>query len=185
MNRLYFCTVFRLMQELNAVCLNYLQFDVSNQLNSEANMNPVALSPPELEDDFVLWLEHQIELMRERQFGQLDLDNLLDELEYIVNSRRKALRTRLAVLIAHLLKCEFQPAHKSNSWIHTICTQRNALDRLIEQSPSLARHVQSSAELEYQRSLRQAVKETGLAKPVFPSELPYSKEQLIDFDFIP
>src|SRR5689334_22751273 len=120
MNRLYFCTVFRVMQELNAVCLNYLQIRVSNRVNREANMTQVALSAPGIDEDYALWLERQIELIRERQFAQLDIDNVIDELEYLLSGRRKSLRTRLAVLTTHLLKCEFQPAHKSNSWIRTI-----------------------------------------------------------------
>jgi hypothetical protein len=173
------------MQELNAVCLNYLHFRVSNAMNREANMTQVAFSAPDIDDDYALWLERQIELIRERQFAQLDIDNLIDELEYILSSRRKALRTRLAVLTTHLLKCEFQPAHKSNSWIRTICTQRNAIDRLIEQSPSLGPQVPSSASHEYKRALRQAAKETSLPKSAFPGELPYTEEHLLDFDFIP
>ena len=89
------------MQELNAVCLNYLQIGVSNGVNSEANMSYLALSSPDIDEDYVLWLEHQVELIRERQFTQLDIDNFVDELEFILNSRRKALRTRLAVLTSH------------------------------------------------------------------------------------
>ena len=173
------------MQELNAVCLNYLRIGVSDPLNSEAIMTYLALSSPDIDEDYALWLEQQIELIRERQFAQLDIANLVDELEFILSSRRKALRTRLAVLTSHLLKCEFQPAHKSNSWIRTICTQRNAIDRLIEQSPSLGPLALPSAQHEYKRALRQAAKESGLPKSSFPCELPYTEQQLLDFDFIP
>jgi len=148
-------------------------------------MTHAAFSSPDIDDDFVLWLERQIELIRERQFAHLDIDNLVEELDVIVSSRRKALRTRLAVLTSHLLKCEYQPALKSNSWIRTICTQRNAIDRLIEQSPSLAPQILSAARHEYDRALRQAAKETSLPKSAFPGELPYTEQQLLDFDFIP
>ena len=61
---------------------------------------------PSIDDDFLCWLDSQLTLIRERQFAQLDLSNLLDELEFIVNSQRNALGARVAVLMAHLLKCE-------------------------------------------------------------------------------
>jgi len=70
-------------------------------------MTHLSLSSPEIDTDYVLWLERQIEIIRERNFVLLDIENLLDELEYSVNKRKRALRSRLRVLMLHLLKCEF------------------------------------------------------------------------------
>ena len=173
------------MQELNAVWLNYLQIGLSNSVNSEAIMSYLALSYPDIDEDCILWLEHQIELLRERQFAQLDIDNLLDELEYFVKKRKRGLRSRLRVLISHLLKCEYQPLLRSNSWISTICTQRMKIEDLLEDSPSLKNLVGPYIQAEYQRAVRQAVFETGLPNATFPDELPYTEQQLLDFDFIP
>lgn len=185
MNRLYFCTVFRAMQELNAVCLNYLQFSVSNQTNDEVNLAHAALSAPGIDDDYVLWVEHQIELIRERQFAQFDIDNLLDELAYLVQKRKRGLRSSLRVLMLHLLKCEYQPALRSNSWIRTICDQRSKIEDLLEESPSFKRLVGPYWETEYKRAVKHAVAETGLPRTTFPDSLPYAEQQLFDFDFLP
>ena len=83
------------MQELNAVCLNYLQIRLSYTTNREEIMTQLALSFPDIDKDYVLWMEHQIALIRERQFAQLDIDNLLGELEYFVGKQKRALRSRL------------------------------------------------------------------------------------------
>jgi hypothetical protein len=123
--------------------------------------------------------------LREHQFSQLDLPNLMDELEYIVSKQKTSLRGRLRVLILHLLKCEFQPAMRSPSWIRTINTQRRKIEELIEASPSLARQVDTWATVQYRKAARDAAKETGLPKSTFPAELPYSAEQLLDIDFVP
>jgi len=147
-------------------------------------MDPLA-RPPTIDADFLHWLEHQITLIRERQFAQLDLNNLLDELEFIVNSQRNALGTRVEVLITHLLKCEYQPELRSKSWLTTIYNQRQGIERLIERSPSLRRHFTLFAAAEYNRAVRSAVFETALPRSVFPDELPYSEHQLLDFDFLP
>jgi len=165
-------------------CLNYLQFRVSKR-RKEAEMNHSDMPAPLCDDDFVLWMEHQIQLLRDQQFSQLDLPNLSAELEYLVSKQKISLRSRLRVLILHLLKCEFQPAMRSPSWIRTINTQRRKIEELIEASPSLARQIEPWARAQYRKAERDAVRETGLPKSTFPQELCYSEQQLLDLDFIP
>ncbi len=148
-------------------------------------MSQLAFARPEYDEDFVVWAEHQIILMRERQFAQLDIDNLLDELEFIVSSRRNAMKGRLRVLILHLLKCEYQPEKRSASWVSTIVTQRREIEELIEESPSFRRLLVASADLQFRKAVNDAVLETNLPRTAFPSTLPYSPEQLLDHHFIP
>ena len=52
-------------------------------------MMHTALSSPDIEADYVLWLERQIEIIRERNFAQLDIENLLDELGFSASVLRK------------------------------------------------------------------------------------------------
>ena len=185
MNRLYFCTVFRVMQVLNAVLPElFADWDVQSS-HWEKDMSQLEALKPDIDVDYVLWMERQIELIRERQFAQLDLDNLLGELEYIVASHRRELRSRLRLIVAHLLKCEYQPGLKTKSWLLTLFSQRDKIEDLLENSPSLAREVLAFAERDYARSRRAAIKETGLPAATFPPELPYTESQLLDQDFIP
>jgi Domain of unknown function DUF29 len=47
------------------------------------------------EQDYYLWLETTIEKLREHQFQAVDLDNLIEELETLGRSEKKALRSYL------------------------------------------------------------------------------------------
>src|SRR4051812_29227670 len=94
------------------------------------------------ERDFVLWLQEQATLLRTRQLDLLDLDNLMEEIEAMAGNHRRELRHRLETLLMHLLKWQFQPDHRSGSWLGTIEEQRSSIEELIAQSPSLDRHVE-------------------------------------------
>ena len=135
--------------------------------------------------DFVLWVESQSELLREKQFQRLDLDNLIEELMGMASNRRHELQSRLEVLIMHLLKCEFQPQMRTPSWLSTIHTQRFAIELCLEESPSLHKLVDDYAQRRYASAVRHAMIETGLPKTAFPATNPYTPKQLLDPDFIP
>ena len=94
---------------------------------------------PTYEGDFVRWLEHQAELLRAGRVSELDLENLAEEVESIGRSDKREVYNRLTVLVAHLLKYQFQPAKRSRSWLSTIGEQRRRLRLVLEDSPSLAK----------------------------------------------
>jgi hypothetical protein len=139
----------------------------------------------EYEQDLALWYQRQAELLRERRFDQLDLDNLIEELEAAVRNLRRELASRLEVLLMHLLKCQFPHQRISGSWLGTLGEQRSEIDKLIEENPSLGPTVMQVAEKVYPKSVRRAAIETRLPRTAFPAVNPYSREQLFDFDFVP
>jgi hypothetical protein len=67
----------------------------------------------------------------------------------------------------------------------TLTEQRSAIASLLEESPSLAPTVLSVAGKEYAAAVRRAADETGLARGVLPAANPYTREQLLDLDFVP
>ncbi|UOD30595.1 DUF29 domain-containing protein [Massilia violaceinigra] len=148
-------------------------------------MNRQMVLPVGYEDDFVLWIEQQANLLNARQFEQLDIHHLTEELKAMVGHRRRELGSRLEVLIMHLLKCQFQPSFKSSSWLNTIDQQRGEIAELVRESPSLAPTIAQVARRRYARARRMASRETQLDRKEFPSELPYSVQQLLDDDFVP
>lgn len=97
------------------------------------------------DDDFVVWSERQAELLRRRAAGELineaDIDwlNVAEEIESVGRSEKRGVRSRLAVLLCHLLKWTYQPGHRSSSWSGTIRAQRRDLEAVLEDSPSLRR----------------------------------------------
>ncbi|CUI04763.1 DUF29 domain-containing protein [Massilia antarctica] len=137
------------------------------------------------EEDFLLWLEPQVSLLRVGRFELLDVDNITEELEGTMRSERRELENRLDVLMTHLLKCQFQPQRKSRSWTSTLGTQRTRIKRLIRDSPSLRNQVLPFAQQAYRPAMEAAHEQTGLPLPTFPDALPYTQQQLLDNGFVP
>lgn len=137
------------------------------------------------EQDLVLWYEDQIALLRERRFDELDVENLIEELRAAMIKERRELASRLRVLLMHLLKCQFQHHHISGSWLGTLVEQRSEIEILLADSPSLRATVMQVADKMYPLAVRSAAHETRLATSVFPSSNPYSRDQLLDYDFVP
>ena len=50
------------------------------------------------ESDFFTWTQEQAQLLRERRFEDLDLDNLVDEVASVGSSEKREIRNRLSVL---------------------------------------------------------------------------------------
>lgn len=156
---------------------------------SQAEIMDLGFIPPSgepaYEADFALWAGRQSHLLRQKQFDKLDLGNLIEELDDMAGSQCRELRSRLIVIILHLLKCQYQPERKSTSWIATLGEQRSQIAIVLEDSPSLTGHLKQYADEAYRAAVTRASNETGLAKATFPIANPYSEQELLDLDFIP
>jgi Domain of unknown function DUF29 len=135
--------------------------------------------------DFHLWLESNINLIKEGKLYQLDLENLLEELESIGNSDKSALESNLAILLMHLLKYKYQKNQRSNSWRYTIIEHRIRLKKAFKKSPSLKRYFNEVFNECYQDGRKYANAETGLSLNTFPLECPFTQIQVLDEDFLP
>jgi hypothetical protein len=131
------------------------------------------------ERDFVEWLEQQAALLRSGRTEELDILNLIEELEALAGSHRRELRSRLIVLMMHLLKHRFQPQKRTDSWISTILEQRDGIEGLLEQSPSLKRLVPQYIDDRYPRARKRAAIETGLPLEQFPEKNPLSVSDVL------
>ncbi len=56
------------------------------------------------EQDILLWVEDTVNKLKNHDFENLDIDNLIDEVESLGISQKKELISRLMVLLEHLLK---------------------------------------------------------------------------------
>jgi len=90
--------------------------------------------------DFLLWTEAIAAKLRARDFANLDLENLIEEIEGLGKSDKKELLNRLATLIEHLLKRVYVNMPECfNGWERTIREQRKQIKRELKFSPSLIR----------------------------------------------
>lgn len=135
------------------------------------------------ESDFYAWTQEQANFLLEEKWNCLDVPNLIEEIESLGRQQRNELTNRLGVLLGHLLKWDFQPTHRSKSWLSTIREQRRQVLRLLKQSPSLKSYVQEASVEAYESGLDLAVGETPLDYKDLPQECSYSQEQILDPDF--
>jgi hypothetical protein len=135
------------------------------------------------DEDFTLWTERQAALLRRRAAGELvndaDLDwqNIAEEIEAVGGNTRRELRNRLARLLQHLLKWHYQSERRSRSWRSTIWTQRQEIEDLLADNPSLRGKLPELFLVAYQRARTAALDETGLLD--LPLVAPFSIEQAL------
>lgn len=89
------------------------------------------------EGDVVAWANEQAKLIRAGRFELLDIENIAEEIEDVGKSEKRELANRMAILIAHLLKWQFQPERRGRSWEITITNQRRSIIKRIEKTPGL------------------------------------------------
>jgi len=135
--------------------------------------------------DIVAWANEQAALLRAGQFNLLDLEHIADEIEDVGKSERRELRSRMAVLLAHLLKWQYQAGFRCKSWQRAIKEQRRGIAGCLKETPSLKTDLTQHDwwEWVWSDAVSLAVKETGL--DCFPESCPWDIEQVMNTDFWP
>jgi len=71
------------------------------------------------EQNYYLWLEKTISLLENRQFSELDLENLIEEIKDMSRRERQKLERLLTKLLEHLLKLTYWQSkrdYNKNKW---------------------------------------------------------------------
>lgn len=148
-------------------------------------MTKIAARNDLYEADFFAWTQRQAELLRERRWDDLDLENLVEEVQSAGISDKREIASRLLILLAHLLEWQYQPGGRSNGWSGTIREQRRRIARVIADSPSLRSYPASVLIDEFEGARLAASDETGIALDLFPETCPFTIEQVLDTEFWP
>jgi len=135
--------------------------------------------------DFYGWTQEQAALLKAGRLNDLDIINLIEEVETMGRSEKRALESRLTVLLVHLLKWKYQPNRRGKSWTLTIIGQRIKLLRVIKDNPGLKPQLPELINDAYSLARVNAAKETKLDIEIFDSACPWTFEQLIDDCFYP
>jgi hypothetical protein len=143
------------------------------------------LKPSLYEEDFVVWTTHNAELLRAGRLQGADIEHIAEELEDMGKSQRRALESRLTVLLLYLLKWQFQPERRSSSWRAPIVAQRIAIAKILREAPSLESHFSKVSGEAYRDAVELAVAETEFPADRFPSYVPYALDQLLNRGFFP
>jgi Domain of unknown function DUF29 len=135
--------------------------------------------------DVVAWANEQAALIRAKRFDLLDLENLAEEIEDVGKSEKRELASRMAVLLAHLLKWQHQPGLRGRSWSNTVKNQREAIELALQETPSLRGSLEDPFWIKkaWLDAVSQAQKETGLDD--FPSSCPWTMTDVLAETWLP
>ncbi|MDP2902887.1 MAG: DUF29 domain-containing protein [Methylovulum sp.] len=137
------------------------------------------------EIDIVAWANEQAWLVRNKKFELLDIEHIAEEIEDVGKSEQRELANRMAILIAHLLKWQFQPEGRGSSWERTIKEQRKSLGFHLKNVPSLKSKLTDSEWVDsvWADAVTIAIKETGLEN--FPETCAWIIEDVLCQNWFP
>jgi hypothetical protein len=133
------------------------------------------------DDDFFLWTKKQAKLLKSGELSKLDIKNLIEEIESLGKSDKRALLSHLIILLQHLLKKEYQASKATKSWDHSIRNATFQIELLLKDSPSLKKQIPSLLEEAYPYARKQAAEETKLELKTFPAECPEEIKKHVHF----
>ncbi len=145
------------------------------------------------EHDYSAWAEANADLLRAGRFDQLDIEHLIEELRDMGKGEQRSLESRLRILLAHLLKWQFQYDQLSDrwrefdgrSWRITIIHLRTELRLLLRKHPGLQRLWPAAVHSAYADARELAAAESGLPIETFPVACPYPDASILDDNFLP
>ncbi len=143
------------------------------------------LSGATYDQDFYAWITRNVELLRSGHLSEVDAKHIAEELESMGKRDLRQLRSRLQVLTMHLLKWQYQRDLQSKSWLTTIDHQRDEIEALLLDSPSLRTAMEDALAMIYPKAARDACRETGLPEAAFPATCPYRLDEIVDPNFLP
>ena len=133
--------------------------------------------------DYNQWLEQTAKQLREREFDCVDWNNLIEEIEDMGKSQRRALESLLTRLLEHLLKLSYWEEEKErsgNHWASEIVNFRYQIYRRLKDSPSLKSKLESIYDEVFPVALKSMSKLFLL-----PSDAHISLQQALDDDWFP
>lgn len=157
---------------------------INHPVTGFAERSQAELDSP-YERDFYAWTQEQARVLRKLQPEGIDWQNATEEIDSLGRSNKAEIRSRLHVLLMHLLKWELQPSKRKWGWLTTVRDQRIWIEGILEGSPSLRSFPGEVLGQKYTQARRDASEETGLELATIPSTCPYSSQQILDQTFMP
>jgi hypothetical protein len=144
--------------------------------------------PTLYDSDYQLWLENTINQLRQGDFQGVDWQNLLEELEDLGKSERRALESLLTRLLEHLLKLTYwqsQRDYNQAGWKKEIRNFRIQIKKILKESPSLKLYLREILQECYLDARNLLIDETELDASIFPLEVLANLEEILDQNWLP
>jgi Domain of unknown function DUF29 len=135
------------------------------------------------EIDEHLWLEKTVQLLKEKRFNDLDLDNLIEELDSLGRRDKLKVISFTEQIIRHFLLLQYWRQEYQNSakhWQIEIISFRAQLKRHL--TTNLSNYLEDNLENTYQDCLIFVRRKTDNLVN-FPENCPYTLEQILDHNY--
>ena len=135
------------------------------------------------ETDYYRWLETMVHHLRDRNFGAIEWDNLIEELESMGKSEKRALLSLLTRLLEHLFKLAYWESEKprsGNHWASAIVNFRAQIQARLEDSPSLRSQLPALYEKAHATAIKSVSKLFSL-----PANAQITLSQALDDNWFP
>ena len=136
-----------------------------------------------IDTEYDSWLLEQAQLLRDRNFQHLDIDNLVEEIEALVRGEKSSVEQFAYLIMLHLLLIEYwyeQSEWNRNHWEAEITGFRLQLNNKL--TTNLRKHLAQRLDFLYSKAYQAAVKKTksSINGDRFPQERKYSLEDIIN-----
>ena len=131
------------------------------------------------------WALEQARALRARSANEIDWENVAEEIESLGKQQFGELTNRLVVLLTHLMKWAYQPERRGRSWTNTLREQRRQVGKILAENPSLKPRMDEALSDAYQTSIASLSSLLDRDVDSFPTEPPFTWEQLLDRDWLP
>ena len=131
------------------------------------------------------WYVEQAALLRAGRVAEADLAHIAEELEDLGRSEAKELRSSLRLICSHLLKWQFQPEKRSDSWGNTVERERDNAALSLKENPSLKPKMEELFQTAYSLARREAARETRMQLATFPQLPPFSVTDALQPGYLP
>ncbi len=153
-------------------------------MNSEPKTTMMSL----YDIDFQRWLEQTAAQLRAQDFHNLDLENLIEEIESLGRSDKRAISSYLLRLCEHLLKLKYWESEREicfRGWVLEINNFRSEIELILQDSPSLKSFLSETFLLSYQKARKNMLKVIELSSDSIAKEPDFTLEQALDEDWFP
>jgi hypothetical protein len=138
------------------------------------------------EQDYQLWLMATAQQLSARQFDDLDIEHLLEEVLELGRRDKRELESLLTRLWEHLLKLRYWEVERIRNWGHwegEITNFRVQIKRELKVSPSLQLYLEEVMGERYGDARRVVARRVELPLEVLPEEPISTVEELLSFDW--
>jgi len=153
-------------------------------MNSEVKIKLASL----YDTDYQHWLEQTVTHLKAHDFGCLDLENLIEEIESLGKSDKRAISSYLMRLCEHLLKMKYLESERETcfrGWKLEIRNFRLQVQAILKDSPSLKNHLEENFLAEYQNGRKLFLDSSELDETIVSKDPWFTLEQALDEDWLP